>query len=356
MTLGEVKERFIEEAREGVALNKWRRPYRPRSVEDLESLNQMPPEMLWRDLDAVSRGEVQELVDGLIRRRLSASRISSVVNALRALYRFARERELTSRDPARDVRLPLGRPIVEYRVATPAEFDRLLTALWRRTPEEIANGKERDPHGALEDALPYAFAAYGTARAQEVEVLDWRHVDLSIGGAELAGEAEGRKPGGSWRVVPLVAPLRDLLRQEWVEQGEPEAGRVCRPRRFSKSGRRSMAALQRRVRRRWEAHGLEPIGLQQARHTAATWLDHAGVSPKVCSQIMGHKTPEYQPGAARITLDYTHVLPEELERARERLDWFIEERKAADRGEENRSSFQSLSHSPGGTAHSDLAL
>lgn len=36
----------------------------------------------------------------------------------------------------------------------------------------------------------------------------------------------------------------------------------------------------------------------------------SGVSPKVASQIMGHKTPEYQPGAARITLErYTHMLP-----------------------------------------------
>lgn len=41
----------------------------------------------------------------------------------------------------------------------------------------------------------------------------------------------------------------------------------------------------------------------------------------------GDKTPEYQPGAARITLErYTHVLPGELEHARERLNWFIHER------------------------------
>jgi len=39
---------------------------------------------------------------------------------------------------------------------------------------------------------------------------------------------------------------------------------------------------------------------------------------------MGHKTPEYQPGAARITLErYTHVLPGELARARELLDPFL---------------------------------
>ena len=79
VTLEEVKEKFIREAREGVALNKWRRRYRPRSVEDLESLNRLPSEMLWRPLDAVSPGEVQELVDALGREHRSASRISSVV-------------------------------------------------------------------------------------------------------------------------------------------------------------------------------------------------------------------------------------------------------------------------------------
>jgi len=327
MTLDEVKDRFIREAREGVALNKWRRSYRPRSVEDLESLNQLPLEMRWRYLDAVSPGEVQALVDELIRRHLSASRIRSVVSALRALYRFARERELATHDPAREVKLPLDQRVVERRVVAPAEFARLLGDLWKQTTEEIDVGKERAPRDALNDALPYALAAYGTARAQEIEVLDWRHVDLRLGGAELAGDEEGRKPGGSWRVIPLVAPLRVLLREEWLAQGKPKRGKVCPPQRIRTSGRRSMRGVQRRVRKRWQAHGLEPIGLQDARHTAATWLDHAGVSPKVCSQIMGHKTPEYQPGAARITLQrYTHVLPGELEHARERLDRFIAER------------------------------
>lgn len=327
MTLEEVKGRFIAAAREGVALNKWRRLYRPRSVEDLESLSQLPPEMLQHHVDAVTLGDVQEVVDTLSFEGRSASRVSSVVNALRALYRFAQERELTSHDPAWDVRLPLVARTAYRRVATPAEFSLLLRSLWERTPEEIENGKRRDPREALSDALPYALAAYGTARAQEVEVLDWTHVDLVVGGAELAGDEDGRKPGGSWRVVPLIKPLRVLLHREWLAQGEPSEGRVCPPQRNRKSGRKSMRSLQRRVRRRWQAQGLEPIGLQEARHTAATWLDHAGVSPKVCSQIMGHKTPEYQPGAARITLErYTHVLPGELEHARERLNGFVDER------------------------------
>ncbi|MEK6251258.1 MAG: hypothetical protein AABM43_04820 [Actinomycetota bacterium] len=72
---------------------------------------------------------------------------------------------------------------------------------------------------------------------------------------------------------------------------------------------------------------MEPIGLHEARHTAATWLDHAGVTPKVASQLMGHRTPENQPGAAPITLRrYTHTLPGELERARDLLDAFLAQR------------------------------
>jgi hypothetical protein len=47
---------------------------------------------------------------------------------------------------------------------------------------------------------------------------------------------------------------------------------------------------------------------------------------------MGHKTPEYQPGAASITLRrYTHTLPGELERARDLLDKFLVERTASRR-------------------------
>jgi integrase len=325
LTLVEVRDQFLAAAGEGIALNKWRRPYRPRAAEDLKSLNQLPAAMLSRPVDRVTRGEVQALIDQLSRRELSASRISSIVNALRSLYRFAQERELTTRDPARNVRLPIGEPATRDRVATPAEFNCLLEALWDQTPEEVEEGEAREPRAALEDALPYAIAAYGTARSQEIEVLDWRDVDLKLGIGELAADPAGRKPGGSRRVVPLVKPLRNLLIDEWRAQGEPSEGRVCPPTRIRKSGRKSMRSLQRRARRRWLTQDLEPIGLQETRHTAATWLDHAGISPKVCSQLMGHKTPEYQPGAARITLQrYTHVLPGELERARDLLDEFIE--------------------------------
>jgi integrase len=128
----------------------------------------------------------------------------------------------------------------------------------------------------------------------------------------------------------MVAPLERILAEEARRQGKPSEGMVCPPRRRAGSGMISLGMLQKRVFRLWLEEGLEPIGLQESRHTAATWLDHAGVSPKVASQFMGHSTPAAQVGAARITLGrYTHMLEGELERARDQLDAFLAEREGA---------------------------
>jgi len=328
VSLGDAYDKFIEAARGGVALNKWRRRYRPRSVEDLESVRpHLPDSLKRRRPDDLKRGDLQALVDKLSAKGLSGSRVRTVINGLRSFYTWAQDHELARHDPAQRVKLPATDAKPRERVATPAEFASLLSALSRQTPKERENKTPRTPRAALRDSVPYALAAYATARRQEIRVLDWRHVDLELAAVELAADEEGRKPGGSWRVVPLAAPLRSLLRQEWLAQGRPKQGKVCPPRRNSKSGLIALATVQKRVHERWRDLKLKPIGLHEARHTAATWLDHAGISPKVASQIMGHKTPEYKSGAARITLDrYTHVLPGELERARELLNAFLAER------------------------------
>jgi integrase len=313
--LTDAREAFIDAAREGVALNKWGRRYRQRAWQDMDSaLRHVPDQLARRRVGDIGRGDVQQLVDDLMRTGMSGSRIRSVVNALRSLYRWAQDRELVGHDPAANVRLPAMDATPRDRLATPAEFAKLLDVL------------------ELEDALPFALAGYGTARKQEIRTLDWLHVDLKLGAIELAADEEGRKPGGSWRVVPLVKPLRLMLRKTWIALGRPAEGKVCPPRQYSPSGLLSVGSIQERVHREWRKLKLEPIGLHESRHTAATWLDHAGVSPKVASTLMGHKTPEYQPGAASITLRrYTHTLPGELERARDLLDKFLAARAAPKR-------------------------
>ena len=308
MRLDQAAEKFTVAIADGVVRNKHGRRYRPGAVTDLRSsLERLPRRLRSRRLDDVGRADIQRAVDELHGEGLSGSRIRSIVNALRSLYRWAIERDYAAVNPAAEIRLPAMDATPRDRVATPAEFAGLLVAL------------------AEPDRVPFALAAYASARADEARKLDWTDVDLERGVIRLAGA--GGKSAAAQRIVPLVGSLAAILRAEQLRQGRPSKGRVCQPRRASKSGELATGQLLKRARKVWKDAGLTPITLQECRHTCATWLDHAGVSPKVASQWMGHATPERQPGAAAITLSrYTHVLTGELELARDQLDAFLRER------------------------------
>ncbi len=153
----------------------------------------------------------------------------------------------------------------------------------------------------------------------------------------LAEDEEAQKSEAARRLVPMVRPLRRRLYAEWVRQGRPTSGKVCPPRKHSPSGMVSLDQMQKRVLKQWRDANLSPILLQESRHTAATWLDHAGVSPKVASVFMGHKAPNkrLQVDAAPITLRrYTHILDGELERARDQLDLFLISREEEEQNQD----------------------
>lgn len=309
---------FIADCKEGVARNKHGKQYKPSAITDLDSaLNRLPKSIRRRKLEEVSQGNLQRAVDGLHRDGLSSSRIASIVNAVRSLYTWAIARELAKSCPASELRLPANDSKERDRVATPGEMAFLLAQLEPR------------------DALPWGLAAYGTARSQEIRALEWPEVDFENDVLLLAEDDEARKSEAARRIVPIVKQLRALLYAEWVRWGRPETGRVCPPRRAAKSGMISLNQMQKRVLPFWEGLGLAPIGMQESRHTAATWLDHAGVAPKVASVFMGHKAPKRSkyPDAAPITLGrYTHVLPGELKRAAQQLEEFLSSREEAEVG------------------------
>lgn len=309
-------EEFIRNCREGVALNKRGRRYKPKAITNLDSsLNSFPDRIRRKGFREITQGDLQSAVDEFIRKDLSSSRINSIINAARSLYHWGEQREKVKESPATKIRLPADDSQERDRVATPGEFAYLLDQL------EDA------------DALPWALAAYATARHQEIQALEWPEVDFEQNVVLLADDEEARKSEAARRIVPMIPPLRDRLYREWVRQGRPKTGKVCPPRKRSKSGLLSLNWLVKFVNRRWTELGLKPLTLQDARHTAATWLDHAGVAPKVSSEFMGHKAPSRHlyPDAAPITLRrYTHVLPGELRRAAAQLAAFIAEREEAE--------------------------
>jgi hypothetical protein len=125
------------------------------------------------------------------------------------------------------------------------------------------------------------------------------------GGASAWPESEAWGPGLMW----LPGPGGSRAVEDSPEVVDDEA---------------SSSGPAQRARARWAQAGLRPITLQECRHTAATWLDAAGVSPKVSSVLMGHAAPQRQAGAAQITLErYTHALPEDIEGARRQLAEYL---------------------------------
>ncbi|MFN8215679.1 MAG: tyrosine-type recombinase/integrase [Solirubrobacterales bacterium] len=317
-TFAEGHVEFIAECRAGVARNKQNRRYTKKSIKSLDSgLRRVPAEIRERLMSELTQGELQGMVDGFIREGLSSERIATIVNAIRSLYRWAVKREKVRENPASLASVPVDESEGIQRVATPGEFADLLDAI------------------PAEDALAWALAGYATARHQEIGALDWEDVDFDENAVLLAGDDDARKSDAARRIVPMVGQLRARLQVEWTRQVRPRSGPVFPAKRAdNRTGTADINAVLRRIRKRWEEFGKEPITFQESRHTAATWLDHAGVSPKVASILMGHKAPKLKqhPGAAPITLRrYTHVLKGELERACEQLEAFLAEREAEER-------------------------
>lgn len=302
-------EAFVRSARDGVALNKHSRRYKPSAVADIESClnNHIEGEIGRRRLADVRRGDVQRIVDGMVTDGKSGSRVRSVVNAIRSLYAWAQDRDLAQHDPASRVRLPAMDATPRDRVATAVEMAGLLDAL------------------PVLDALPYAIAVYATARRAEIRHLRLDDVDLTLGVIYLGADEGGRKSRAAQRAVPIVRPLASILRRAALAR-RPDAGELLCP--GSKPGGRnsgmlSFEALQTRADDAWDRAKLTRITAHECRHTCATWLDAAGVRSRVVSELMGHSVMRPGEGAAITKQRYTHLLPEDLALAGRQLDGYI---------------------------------
>lgn len=315
LTVSQAREKFIKAAREGKALNKRGKRYQRKAIATLEGRlrHDVEPALGARPLAGIQRGDIQDLVDDLAPVAAGSS-VRGVVSAVRSLYKWAEARDFVPEDynPAEKVKLPALDENPIERVASPAEFSQLLAVL------------------DTNDAVALALAACAAARAEQIRHLLWEEVDLKVGAVELGVHPDARKSGAARRVVPTVPLLLSLLKRAYLEQGRPDGKQpVVPPRYKADSGMVSTGGVLKRAGRRWRAAGLQPITLQEARHTCATWLDAAGVSPRIASYWMGHTSPDKQPGAAVITLArYTHVLPDDVERARAQLADYVAPQRA----------------------------
>jgi integrase len=117
------------------------------------------------------------------------------------------------------------------------------------------------------------------------------------------------------RRVPVASALRLALLEHRVAFGAFDPDGLI----FEERGERlDDEEARNRARAIWTEAGFEPIGLHEARHTAASLMIAAGVNVKALSEFMGHSS-------ITTTLDlYGHLLPGSLAESADLLDAYLE--------------------------------
>jgi integrase len=260
----------------------------------------------------------QSIIDELVREGKSYSRIATYLAVIRHVYAYARRPNLriVATDPTRALQLPANDGQVRERVATAEEAEALIEALpvrdggdslsWDVVLEirassqsavalarrlgvsdaligkvrrgELYKTAERRRSRETGDRAGWGLAFYTGMRRGEIGRAQWQHVFWS---ADEIMVAESKSDAGEgWR-VPIVGPLKTILREEWMRVGRPATGPIVT--RSVSSGK-----WQARADRAWEAASLSRVTLHEARHTYASFLMAAGYNLKQIQEYLGH--------------------------------------------------------------------
>jgi integrase len=216
-----------------------------------------------RPLSALDDAYWQSFVDELARSGKSYSRISTYLAVIRHIYVYAKRanRRLVPSDPTRELAMPAndGRP--RERVATKEEAAQLVDAIpsvdvasalsWdavleiRRSNSSavalarrfgvsdalIGKVRRRELYKTREscrahessDRAGWALAFYTGMRRSEIGRAEWPHVFWD---ADEIMVAASKSEAGEGRRIPMVGPLKTILREEWMRQGQPKAGAI----------------------------------------------------------------------------------------------------------------------------------
>jgi len=232
-----------------------------------------------RPIVALDDAYWQSLVDELVRSGKSYSRIATYLAVIRHVYAYARRanRRLVPADPTRDLEMPANDGKPRERVATKEEAAALLAAVPAVDLASAFNWDavleiRRSPESAVVLSRRYGVSDSEIGRAQ------WTHVFWD---ADEIMVAASKSEAGEGRRIPMVGPLKTLLRQEWMRQGQPKTGSIVT--RSVTSGK-----WQARADEAWEKAKRDRITLHEARHTYASFLMAAGYNLKQIQEYLGH--------------------------------------------------------------------
>lgn len=314
---------WLEKAEAGIALARGDKPYRPSTLRGYRRAMEqhLYPALGDHRLDAISRGELNQLVQELQATGAAAQTVKNVVVPLRALYRDALDLGHVVGNPTVGVRVPAGSGR-RMRFLSPGEIVPLLDAL------------------AAEDRALWATAIYAGLRRGELMALPWSEVDLAAGtitvrwsyDAPSGTMGQVKSAAGQDRKVPVIAALHDHLVEHRQRAGARPRGLVFARGALAAANRGHRGPLDapfsdstvgQRARTRWTNVGVVPVTLHDCRHTFASLMIAASAAagefnPKLIQQLLGHASIQQ-------TYDrYGHLFPGAEQEAGRHLDRFLE--------------------------------
>jgi integrase len=307
-TLNEAASLWVKMAQEGRIRNRSGRHYKPSALRTIETdlRLHLVPSLGARAMVHITRADLQELVGGWLAAGSSPSKVRSIVNAARVLWRdldllTGHDDDQLLIDPTRGLRLPASTGRRE-RIATCDEARRLIEAL---QPED----------GALWATAMYAGLRHGELRALQVRDVDLeRHrINVRRGWDQYEGEIDPKSRSGT-RPTIITKPLHHLLTGHLRDSGREGRDLI-----FGRTPTKPFqsSSVNKRVRKAWAAarkredsqetglpgERIRSIGLQECRHTAVSQMLDAGIAIDKVSKFMGH-------ASITITIDrYGHLLP-----------------------------------------------
>ena len=279
---------WIAKCEAGEILSRYRRPYAPSALRgykrDLE--HYLFPDFGARRLSDLTADDFQDLVDRLVGKGLSGSKVRNLLVPCQALYR--RYRRQVPVDPTSELDLPESSGRRE-RAATPREAAALLAPLG-------------------DDLALWATAFYAGCRRGELRALrvsDVRGLDgegvASINVQHGWDDEEGRrepKSKAGVREIPVSETLRVVLAEHVARTGRRGDdllfGRTARdpftPSDIRKRAAKAWASAAVGAFLRGESlrPELVPIKLHECRHSYSSLLDAAGISEARADRYMGH--------------------------------------------------------------------
>jgi len=235
------------------------------------------------DPASVTKNDVTAYLADLHRRRLAKSSVCRKLSALRAFYRFLRQRRLVSEDPCASLSNPkLSK--VHPRVLNVDQAVHL-----------VETDVTPDPEGLRDLALLELLYGSGL-RISEALGLDFGQVDLDQRLVRVLGK------GGKERIVPLTGVAAERLERYLEQRGafepDPREQAIFLGRR---GGRLTRRQADRIVKARAAGSGVEAsVSPHTLRHSFATHMLQAGADLRSVQELLGHSR-------ISTTQRYTHL-------------------------------------------------